>query len=85
MFKLEKQSDKAVLTIYGYVGGYYLDFRAVNAALEDITKSGFSIDIGSSNAILKRIYSTPEEIAKGMPISLNRSTILLNSSKGTTS
>lgn len=42
MFKLEKQSDKAVLTIYGYVGGYYLDFRAVNAALEDITKSGFS-------------------------------------------
>jgi ATP-dependent protease ClpP protease subunit len=42
MFKLEKLTDKAVLTIYGYVGGMFLDFRAVNAALEDISKSGYS-------------------------------------------
>jgi ATP-dependent Clp protease protease subunit len=41
MFKLEKLKDKAVLTIYGYVGGAYLDFRNVNAALDDITKSGY--------------------------------------------
>lgn len=42
MFKLEKLATKAILTIYGYVGGYFLDFRAVAAALEDITKSGFT-------------------------------------------
>jgi ATP-dependent Clp endopeptidase proteolytic subunit ClpP len=42
MFKLEKQVNKAILTIYGYVGGNYLDFRAVNNALEDITKLGYS-------------------------------------------
>ena len=42
MFKLAKQSDKAVLTIYGYVGGAYLDFRAVNAALDEISKSGLT-------------------------------------------
>jgi ATP-dependent protease ClpP protease subunit len=41
MFKLQKLTDKAVLTIYGYVGGAYLDFRAVRAALDDITNSGF--------------------------------------------
>ena len=41
MFKLEKLTDKAVLTIYGYVGGYYMDFRSVNAALEEIVKAGY--------------------------------------------
>ncbi len=42
MFKLEKLSDKAVLTIYGYVGGYYMDFRAVSNALNEITKAGYT-------------------------------------------
>ncbi len=41
MFKLEKLSDKAVLTIYGYVGGYYMDFRAVSSAIDEIKKEGF--------------------------------------------
>lgn len=41
MFKLEKLTDKAVLTIYGYVGGYYMDFRSVKAALDDIVASGY--------------------------------------------
>lgn len=40
MFRLEKKSDKAILTIYGYVGGVYLDFRAVENALHDIKTSG---------------------------------------------
>lgn len=40
MFRLEKLSDKAVLTIYGYVGGGYLDFRAVENALYEIKSSG---------------------------------------------
>jgi ATP-dependent protease ClpP protease subunit len=40
MFRLEKLSDKAILTIYGYVGGAYLDFRAVENALHDIKASG---------------------------------------------
>lgn len=42
MFKLEKLTDKAVLTIYGYVGGYYMDFRSVNSVLDDIAKSGYT-------------------------------------------
>ena len=42
MFKLEKQTDKAVLTIYGYVGGMYLDFRAVNSALDEIATAGYT-------------------------------------------
>lgn len=42
MFKLEKLTDKAVLTIYGYVGGYYMDFRNVSAVLDDIAKSGYT-------------------------------------------
>lgn len=41
MFRLEKQKDKAVLTIYGYVGGYYMDMRDVNAALHEITSMGY--------------------------------------------
>lgn len=39
MFTLVKEKDKAVLTMYGYVGGYYLDYRNVAAALDDITRS----------------------------------------------
>ena len=42
MFNLEKLTDKAVLTIYGYVGGYYMDFRAVSNAINEITKAGYS-------------------------------------------
>ncbi|MBS2100703.1 head maturation protease, ClpP-related [Carboxylicivirga linearis] len=42
MFKLEKLKDKAVLTIYGYVGGYYLDFRAVSNAIDEITQVGYN-------------------------------------------
>lgn len=41
MFKLEKLKDKAVLTIYGYVGGYWMDFRAVHSALAEISKAGY--------------------------------------------
>ena len=41
MFKLEKQKNKAVLTIYGYVGGYWMDFRAVHAAIAEISKDGY--------------------------------------------
>jgi len=41
MFKVEKLSDKAVLTVYGYVGGYYMDMRAVNSAISDIQESGY--------------------------------------------
>jgi len=41
MFKVEKLSDKAVLTVYGYVGGYYMDMRAVNSAISDIQQSGY--------------------------------------------
>lgn len=41
MFKLEKLKNKAVLTIYGYVGGYWMDFRAVHAALAEIAKDGY--------------------------------------------
>jgi ATP-dependent protease ClpP protease subunit len=41
MFKLEKLTDRAVLTIYGYVGGAYMDFRSVNAAIDDITNAGY--------------------------------------------
>lgn len=42
MFILDKQKDKAVLTIYGYVGGYYMDMRTVNQAIADVTKSGYT-------------------------------------------
>lgn len=40
MFKLEKQKEKAVLTIYGYVGGYWMDFRLVHAALAEVAREG---------------------------------------------
>lgn len=42
MFKLEKLKDKAVLTIYGYVGGYFMDFRVISKALDEITKTGYT-------------------------------------------
>jgi len=42
MFKLEKLKDKAVLTIYGYVGGYYMDYRDVATVLAEITKAGYT-------------------------------------------
>ena len=41
MFKIEKKADKAILTIYGYVGGYYMDFRAVVLALDQIKREGY--------------------------------------------
>ncbi len=41
MFKVEKLADKAVLTIYGYVGGYYMDYRNVAEAIEEVKKAGF--------------------------------------------
>lgn len=41
MFKVEKEKDKAVITMYGYVGGYYLDFRAVAQAIQDVIQSGY--------------------------------------------
>jgi ATP-dependent protease ClpP protease subunit len=41
MFKLEKLRDKAVLTMHGYVGGYYLESRNVSGALDEITNSGY--------------------------------------------
>jgi len=41
MFKIEKKVNKAILTIYGYVGGYYMDFRAVVTALDAIKREGY--------------------------------------------
>ena len=40
MFKVEKLADKAVLTIYGYVGGYYMDYRNVAEAIDEVKKAG---------------------------------------------
>lgn len=46
MFKVEKGKDKAVVTAYGYVGGYYLDYRNISAALDEISQAGYKqIDI----------------------------------------
>ncbi|WP_044262705.1 Clp protease ClpP [Saccharicrinis fermentans] len=42
MFKVEKLADKAVLTIYGYVGGYYMDYRNVAAAIEEVKQTGYN-------------------------------------------
>lgn len=39
MFKLEKLSDKAILTIHGFVGGMYLDSENVQTAFDEIAKS----------------------------------------------
>jgi len=46
MFKVEKGTDKAVITAYGHVGGYYLDYRNIAEALSDISRSGYKqVDI----------------------------------------
>jgi ATP-dependent protease ClpP protease subunit len=46
MFKVEKGTDKAVITAYGYVGGYYLDYRNISEALSDISRAGYKqVDI----------------------------------------
>jgi len=42
MFKVEKFNGKAVITAYGFVGGGYLDYRNISAALEDVSRSGYS-------------------------------------------
>lgn len=42
MFLLEKKKNKAILTVYGYVGGYYLDYRAVTSAVAEITNEGYT-------------------------------------------
>lgn len=39
MFRLEKDKDKAILTIYGYVGGAYLDARSIANTLHEIQNS----------------------------------------------
>ena len=41
MFKVEKLAGKAVITVYGYVGGYF-DYRYVAEALADISNAGYS-------------------------------------------
>ncbi len=40
MYRLEKNKDKTTLTIYGYVGGAYLDARTVENVLHDIEQTG---------------------------------------------
>jgi len=42
MFKLDKLIDKVILTIYGYIGGYYFDYRTVSDALNEITREGYT-------------------------------------------
>jgi len=42
MFLLEKKNNKAILTVYGYVGGSYLDYRNVINAIAEISKEGYS-------------------------------------------
>lgn len=42
MFKLEKQISKAVLTVYGYVGGAYLDYRAISTAVDEVVAAGYT-------------------------------------------
>lgn len=42
MFLLEKKNNKAILTIYGYVGGAYFDYRAVTSAIAELSREGFS-------------------------------------------
>ncbi len=39
MYRLEKHKDKTILTIYGYVGGKYLDARTIENVLYDIEKT----------------------------------------------
>lgn len=42
MFKVEKLTGKAVITVYGFVGGYYLDYRNISAALAEISQAGYT-------------------------------------------
>jgi ATP-dependent Clp endopeptidase proteolytic subunit ClpP len=42
MFKLEKTKDKAILTIYGYVGGIYMDYRKVSDAISEVNQEGYT-------------------------------------------
>ncbi|MBE9468981.1 MAG: ATP-dependent Clp protease proteolytic subunit [Bacteroidetes bacterium] len=42
MFLLEKKRNKAILTIYGYVGGYDLGYRTVIDAISEITKENYT-------------------------------------------
>ena len=41
MIKLDKQATKAVLTIYGYVGGWDLNSDNISLILDDISKGGY--------------------------------------------
>lgn len=41
MIKLDKQATKAVLAIYGYVGGWSLNSDNVNFLIDEITKEGY--------------------------------------------
>jgi ATP-dependent protease ClpP protease subunit len=46
MFKVEKGTDKAVITAYGNVGGYFLDYRNIADALSEISRAGYKqVDI----------------------------------------
>lgn len=42
MFKVELLKDKAVITAYGYVGGYYLDYRNIGDALSGVSSAGYT-------------------------------------------
>lgn len=46
MFKVEKGKNKATITAYGYVGGFYLDYRNISQALQEISDAGYKqVDI----------------------------------------
>lgn len=42
MFLLVKKNNKAILTVYGYVGGAFLDYRNVINAIAEISKEGYT-------------------------------------------
>lgn len=45
MFKVENSNGKAVITAYGYIGGY-IDFRSISEALDGISRAGIrAVDI----------------------------------------
>jgi ATP-dependent Clp endopeptidase proteolytic subunit ClpP len=41
MFLLEKKGNKAILTVYGYVGEYYLTYENIMRAIKEITDEGY--------------------------------------------
>lgn len=46
MFKVEKGKNKATITAYGYVGGFYLEYRNISQALQEISDAGYKqVDI----------------------------------------